>query len=455
MPEEPETKSEPKDTLAKPNLNPDGGKDGKPENNKDIGRVMMFFYWAISIALALTGFGAAKGGYAGGITAVLWATGGLAVGTFAGFLFGIPKILQRGQTPGEAVGNRPASGGTAEQSYRQQVNTNLTEISDWLTKIIVGLGLIHLKQAPAFIQGKATVLASSLKALDQTGDYHAFAVAVIVTFPAFGFLFGYLSTRLYLASAFARADLAAMNSAQTAADATSGAVESLSESVKVLTAKVNQMGTPPTPVPPVAPPLPGKLPPETPPTPMTPSVPPSVPVTPVVLETEKATDPDAELKRQIIALASEYGAFSSRNKFERISERNRLSDQLAVLINRVRPIRDWVTETALLNRSEGLIAGLATAINAEPEPDDLDRLLQIAQVARYKHSKYRVATALGRLFDSGLATSADADAALAVMAKYSAGDVDDSLTRRIRQTIAQIRYGTGMTSSNLPPESNA
>jgi hypothetical protein len=452
MPESPETKSEPKDTLVKPNPNPDGRKDGKPENNKDIGRVMMFFYWAISIALVLTGFGAAKGGYAGGITAVLWATGGLAVGTFAGFLFGIPKILQRGQIPSELSGTKPPTGGTAEQSYRQQVNTNLTEISDWLTKIIVGLGLIHLQQAPAFIQGKATVLATSLKALDQTGDYHAFAVAVIVTFPAFGFLFGYLSTRLYLASAFARADLAAMNSAQTAADATSGAVESLSESVKVLTAKVNQMGTPPTLV---APPLPATLPPETPPTPMTPSVPPSLPVAPAVLETEKPTDPDAELKRQIIALATEYGAFSSRNKFERISERNRLSDQLAVLINSVRPIRNWVAETALLNRSEGLIAGLATAINAEPEPSDLDRLVQIAEIARYKHSKYRVATALGRLFDSGLAMSADADVALAIMAKYAAGDVDDSLTRRIRQTIAQIRYGTGMNSSNLPPESNA
>ncbi len=65
----------------------------------------------------------------------LWALAYCAAGFLVGFLFGIPRVLQ-----GEDVlpGQQP--------EYRQRVNTNLEQISDWLTKIIVGLGLVELRQ---------------------------------------------------------------------------------------------------------------------------------------------------------------------------------------------------------------------------------------------------------------------------------------------------------------------
>src|SRR4051812_37413214 len=58
-------------------------------------------------------------------SAISWAMASLIAGTLIGFLFGIPKVLQA---------NSPASTNNSsaqETGYRQQVNTNLTEISDW------------------------------------------------------------------------------------------------------------------------------------------------------------------------------------------------------------------------------------------------------------------------------------------------------------------------------------
>jgi len=54
----------------------------------------------------------------------------LSAGFLAGFLFGIPKVLQGDRT----AATKTSKGRTP---YRQRVNTNLEEISDWLTKIIV------------------------------------------------------------------------------------------------------------------------------------------------------------------------------------------------------------------------------------------------------------------------------------------------------------------------------
>jgi hypothetical protein len=124
----------------------------------------------------------------------------LAAGFLAGFLFGIPRVLQgdRAQPPNPAVGSG---------AYRQRVNTNLEEISDWLTKIIVGLGLYELKRVPAWVGELARVFASSFQQPEQERGFFG---AAIVFFLICGFLLGYLVTRLYLQGALGRADLAAV-----------------------------------------------------------------------------------------------------------------------------------------------------------------------------------------------------------------------------------------------------
>src|SRR5262249_1669518 len=108
--------------------------------------------------------------------------------------FAVPKVLQ-----GEA-------NSSTSQPYQQRVNTNLTEISDWLTKIIVGLGLIELRTMPDRLKKLAAYMAPSVAGSDAAGTI---ALAIIIFFTISGFLFGYLVTRLFLQQALSRADRAA------------------------------------------------------------------------------------------------------------------------------------------------------------------------------------------------------------------------------------------------------
>lgn len=135
-------------------------------------------------------------------TALLWVLASLIAGTAIGFLFGIPKILQ---TEKQTSDGTDAQSSDKRSFYRQQVNTNLTEISDWLTKIIVGLTLINLANIPPYMSRLADTVAFGLNSNDASKE-KSFALAIIICFPVLGFFFGYLYTRLFLAGAFSRAD---------------------------------------------------------------------------------------------------------------------------------------------------------------------------------------------------------------------------------------------------------
>jgi tetratricopeptide (TPR) repeat protein len=118
----------------------------------------------------------------------LFAFAAVAAGAATGFLFGIPRTLQ---------GN--ASAGST--SY--QVNTNLEQISDWLTKIIVGLGLINLKSIPDRLMEMNRYVSETL---GMRPPAYAAVGSAAVFFAMVGFLLGYLSTRLFISGAFRKAD---------------------------------------------------------------------------------------------------------------------------------------------------------------------------------------------------------------------------------------------------------
>jgi hypothetical protein len=152
--------------------------------------------------------------------AFLWAAACLSVGFFAGFLFGIPKVLQ-GERTNPTPATKPPTG------YRQRVNTNLEEISDWLTKIIVGLGLYELKKVPSWLDRLAAVFAASV---DHKPEERGVLGGAVVFFFVSGFLLGYLVTRLYLQGALGRADRAAVPD--------EGAAPKLTEADQAVTAGV-------------------------------------------------------------------------------------------------------------------------------------------------------------------------------------------------------------------------
>jgi hypothetical protein len=142
---------------------------------------------------------------------VLIACGALLSGALLGFLFGIP----RAPTPPEPLFVRAAAqqAGTTVPAAPQgdrppsrpalQVNTNLEQISDWLTKIIVGLGLIHLSQIDDGLRYLAAYFATAFGPIE---GREAFTLSLLVSFSVSGFLLGYLLTRLFLTMAFTRVE---------------------------------------------------------------------------------------------------------------------------------------------------------------------------------------------------------------------------------------------------------
>ena len=138
-------------------------------------------------------------------TAALWAAASAAAGALTGFLFGIPRVLQSDHPIAPEDGDSeedPPNAQTGHRRARYQVNTNLEQISDWLTKIIVGIGLVELRNVPEAIEDLANYFARSAP---DTG-LETIGAAIVVFFGVLGFLLGYLATRLYLAGAFSRAD---------------------------------------------------------------------------------------------------------------------------------------------------------------------------------------------------------------------------------------------------------
>jgi hypothetical protein len=113
-------------------------------------------------------------------------------GALLGFLFGIPQYFAR-------LGGSSAD--PAKASY--QPNTNLTQVSDWLTKIIIGVGLVQFSQLAKSIGKLGASLSSSFGGEPMGKPY---GIAVVVGYFLIGFLISYLYTRLRLQWAFAQAD---------------------------------------------------------------------------------------------------------------------------------------------------------------------------------------------------------------------------------------------------------
>lgn len=123
-------------------------------------------------------------------TAVLVSMAALVSGLLVGFLFGIPRSQQRPRTDDadddESLGFLP--------------NTNLEQVSDWLTKILLGATLTQLG---TIADGLGRLVDNVGDAWGATGDKatvaDVFAGSLLLYFAVFGFLAGWLLTRAFLA----------------------------------------------------------------------------------------------------------------------------------------------------------------------------------------------------------------------------------------------------------------
>lgn len=114
--------------------------------------------------------------------ALLVAAAALACGAMVGFLFGIPRILE----------DRPQRG---DIPTVLRPNTNLEQISDWLTKILVGVGLVQF----GAIGGALNRLIDSIAAAFRPAPYAAVLAGTLVVLPTvIGFLISYIGARTWL-----------------------------------------------------------------------------------------------------------------------------------------------------------------------------------------------------------------------------------------------------------------
>ena len=175
--------------------------------------------WGTSLVLAII-FGFAAVGYYGFssrnpahlTTGLLLSGACLLGGVLLGFLFGIPRSLQA-EGAAAAVPKGPPSAGAnhAEDNEAVRVayhaNTNLEQISDWLTKILVGVGLTQIATVPHVFTKAGIYFGGSL---GDPAHGTRIAVVIILFFSITGFLFGYLWTRIFLGGELARADVNAV-----------------------------------------------------------------------------------------------------------------------------------------------------------------------------------------------------------------------------------------------------
>ncbi|MDJ0600340.1 MAG: hypothetical protein QNJ37_16050 [Crocosphaera sp.] len=154
--------------------------------------IVLYLFSAQSWQKALSAFGI--------IGAV--ASASLVIGFLLGFLFGIPKIIKVNKSLSEL--DKPASALPIEN------NTNLEEISDWLTKILVGVGLTQLQGILKFI--KLNIVDNIAPGFDLSyhgteTNSHASPIAISITignliyFFVSGFIIGYLWTVLIYSEA--------------------------------------------------------------------------------------------------------------------------------------------------------------------------------------------------------------------------------------------------------------
>jgi hypothetical protein len=139
--------------------------------------------WPAAGALGLGGLGVICYGLAqaDGLQSVavglLVSLAAASVGALLGFVFGIPRRVE----------NSPVA---AQRVYAG--NTNLEQISDWIVKIIVALGLIELGSLTTWFGGLSRTLGA---ALGSAPSSTAMAAGTMAFFAPAGFLTGYLWAR--------------------------------------------------------------------------------------------------------------------------------------------------------------------------------------------------------------------------------------------------------------------
>lgn len=123
-------------------------------------------------------------------TGLLIAGASFSSGALSGFLFGIPRIINS---------SAPKSAEISQNVILH--NDNLVQISDWLTKIIVGVGLTQINSLPEKLNSLGKVISPcfniSIPGESDSNIKITISISILIYFLILGFITSYLWTRIY------------------------------------------------------------------------------------------------------------------------------------------------------------------------------------------------------------------------------------------------------------------
>ena len=130
---------------------------------------------------------------------LLWmvATASLVTGILLGFLFGLPRIVVATRRDAEKKGDQE---GRIEPGY--DPSNSLEQLADWLTKILVGIGLVQFGDARRLLAEFGRFIGTSLG----RADADLVGQLIVIVFVVLGLLASFLWTRIHYPSIQAGAD---------------------------------------------------------------------------------------------------------------------------------------------------------------------------------------------------------------------------------------------------------
>lgn len=125
-----------------------------------------------------------------GLSALIASAAG-SIGSITGFLFGVPKAMAR--TSDDPIGPRYES------------NSNLEQISDWVTKILVGIGLAEFRSISAGLWDASVLIGRFFgDAVGNPGIGATYVLSLIIFSFSVTFLLMYMWTRTRVFQIFHR-----------------------------------------------------------------------------------------------------------------------------------------------------------------------------------------------------------------------------------------------------------
>lgn len=172
-----------------------------PPDSEELGRAQQVFvicsllvWFVAGLAVTIYAFVPSSNGVSAWCIGLAAMSATFLAGGLMGFLFALPrsekaKVHIRSEQSEQRVYVRP--------------NTNLEDVSDWLTKIVVGLTLVQLNKIPGLAAGLFNWVGSGLG----TGQSSVvFAGSLIVYSSAAGLMQSWIATRLFIIQWMAESD---------------------------------------------------------------------------------------------------------------------------------------------------------------------------------------------------------------------------------------------------------